>query len=153
MSLCWLVHCYFYAQMMRLTERQTQPFILNIVPLEINCQAQVQVQVGWRSGKGQVRVRKVRVKLLWFSLYHASFRVLKSLSHSLLPFTMIKTTFTSSNMLTFEIVYNSSSSLMSNFSFSEFLWRLKLTIRLVALKKITFWNLKYYAIISLSCPS
>ena len=27
-----------------------------------NCQGQIQVQVGWRSGEGQVRVRKFRVR-------------------------------------------------------------------------------------------
>ena len=38
------------------------------------------------------------------------------------------------DMLTFETIQNWSSSLTSIFSFSELLWRLKLTLRIVALK-------------------
>ena len=48
------------------------------------------------------------------------------------------------DLLTFETIQNSSSSLTSIFSLSEFLWRLKLTLRIVALKQMTLWNLQYY---------
>lgn len=50
------------------------------------------------------------------------------------------------DLLTFETIQNSSSSLTSIFSLSEFLWRwrLKLTLRIVALKQMTLWNLQNY---------